>query len=110
MKHHRSRRLKRQRKNVIGFSQSIRHIEESSDSDSDQDPSAEPVLEPSFSLATTTISFADESFDMRLEKMSDELDVLVRFVRRGIESLTGGTGEAASAFGVFAFALEDWDR
>ena len=42
--------------------------------------------------------------------MSTELDALVRFVRRGVESLAGGTSEAASAFGVFAFALEDWDR
>ena len=39
-----------------------------------------------------------------------ELDALVRFVRRGVESLAAGAGEAAPAFGVFAFALEDWDR
>jgi len=34
----------------------------------------------------------------------------VRFVRRGVESLAGGVGEAAPAFGVLAFALEDWDN
>ena len=111
MKRHRSRRLKRQRKNVIGFSQSLQQIEFSSDSDSDQDEqSNEGVSEPSFSLGNSTPSFAEESFDVRLEKMSTELDALVRFIRRGVESLAGGTSEAASAFGVFAFALEDWDR
>ena len=41
--------------------------------------------------------------------MSSELDGLVRFLRRGIEGLAGGTDEAAPAFGVLAFALEDWD-
>lgn len=111
MKRHRSRRLKRQRKNVIGFSQSLRQVEVSSDSDSDQeDQSNEAAPEPSFSLAATTMSLTEESFDTRLERMSSELDALVRFIRRGVESLAGGTSEAASAFGVFAFALEDWDR
>ncbi|CAL1700277.1 unnamed protein product [Somion occarium] len=112
MKRHRSRRLKRQRKDVIGFSQSIREVEENSDSDSDQEEFSIDGggPEPSFSLAISTVSFAEESFDVRLEKMSSELDALVRFIRRGVESLAGGTGEAASAFGVFAFALEDWDR
>ena len=46
----------------------------------------------------------------RLDKMSSELDALVRFVRRGVESLAAGTSEAAPAFGIFAFALGDWDR
>ena len=48
-------------------------------------------------------------FFVRVERMSSELDGLVRFLRRGIESLAGGTGEAAPAFGVLAYALEDWD-
>lgn len=111
MKRHRSRRLERQRKNVIGFSQSLRQVEVSSDSDDDEeDQSNDAVHEPSFSMAATTMSFAEENFDVRIEKMSTELDALVRFIRRGVESLAGGTSEAASAFGVFAFALEDWDR
>ena len=37
-----------------------------------------------------------------------ELDGLVQFLCRGIESLAGGTGETALAFDVLAFALEDW--
>lgn len=44
-----------------------------------------------------------------VEKISTELDGLVRFIRRGVDSLAGGTSEAASAFGVLSFVLEDWD-
>ena len=55
------------------------------------------------------MSLEEENFFVRAERMSSELDGLVRFLRRGIESLAGGTGEAAPAFGVLAFALEDWD-
>ncbi|KZT71569.1 hypothetical protein DAEQUDRAFT_749911 [Daedalea quercina L-15889] len=97
IKRHRSRRLRRQRRN--------------SDSDLDADPLEANAPEPSFSLgASTTMSAADESFVDRLDKMSSELDALVRFIRRGVESLAAGSGEAAPAFGIFAFALEDWDR
>jgi len=34
---------------------------------------------------------------------------LVRFVRRGVESLANAVGNAVSTFGILAFALEDWD-
>ncbi|KAH9948797.1 Spc98 family-domain-containing protein [Amylocystis lapponica] len=112
--HHRSRRARRQRQNVVGFAQASRDA--ASDSDSDADADAEPddhaeaEAEPSFSLGASSASFAEEGFVARLDKMGTELDALVRFVRRGVESLAAGAGEAASAFGVFAFALEDWDR
>ncbi|TCD67503.1 hypothetical protein EIP91_012308 [Steccherinum ochraceum] len=111
-KRHRSKRQKRQRRNVIGFSQSLLDSDPtSSSSDSDLNEESTEVPETSFSLnATATIDFAEESFHVRLDKMSGELDALVRFIRRGVESLAGGTGEAAPAFGIFAFALEDWDR
>jgi len=66
--------------------------------------------EPSFSMAASSTSSAEDGFYSRIDKMSSELDGLVRFVRRGVESLAGGTGEAAPAFGIFAFALEDWDN
>ncbi|KAI9064813.1 hypothetical protein FKP32DRAFT_1675206 [Trametes sanguinea] len=117
---HRSRRLRKQRRDVIGFAQapSLLHAsDESSDSEEDEEGLDEESLagrsgrEPSFSLgASTTASFAEDGFLERLDKMSSELDALVRFVRRGVESLAAGTGEAAPAFGMFAFALEDWDR
>ncbi|KAI0650447.1 Spc98 family-domain-containing protein [Trametes meyenii] len=115
---HRSRRLRAQRKDVIGFAQapSILHADDDSDEDDDDGLDEESLAghsgrEPSFSIgASTTASFAEDGFMERLDKMSSELDALVRFVRRGVESLAAGTGEAAPAFGVFAFALEDWDR
>lgn len=105
---HRSKRLKRQRGNVIGFSQSFRSLL-SLDSDSDE---AEDPDSPSFSLGATSTSMSsgeDDNFLSRVEAMSNELNVLVRFVRRGVESLAGGVGEAAPTFGVLAFTLEDWD-
>ena len=64
--------------------------------------------ELSFS-AIASISYAEEGFQDQIGKMSTELDGLVRFLRRGVESLAEATGEAAPAFGVLAFALEDWD-
>lgn len=110
MKAHRSRRLKRQRKNVIGFAQPVAaNIDTSSDSDTDDDAPLSAV-EPEYSLATAGISFAEESFVIRLDKMASELDALVRFVRRGVEGLAGGANEAAAVFDVFAFQLEDWDQ
>ena len=107
---HRSRRQRRQRRNVIGFSQTISKptIDESdSSSSSDADEDLVSAVEPSFSA---TVSFAEETFVDRVGKMSSELDALVRFVRRGVESLAAGTSEAAPAFEVFAFTLEDWDQ
>jgi len=111
MKRHRSKRLKRQRKNVIGFSQSLREVAGSSSEDSDPELDDENVSpEVSYSLAATTYSFTEESFDVRLDKMSSELDALVRYIRRGVEGLAAGSDEAAATFGIFAFALADWDR
>ncbi|KII94634.1 hypothetical protein PLICRDRAFT_148664 [Plicaturopsis crispa FD-325 SS-3] len=105
---HRSKRQRRQRRNVIGFSQSMQEsMNSSDDDDSDDEADGGHVPEPSsLSVGMST----DEGLSSRLDKMSVELDGLVRFVRRGVESLSGGTGEAAPAFGIFAFALEDWDR
>lgn len=113
-KAHRSRRLQRQKRNVIGFTQDrALSAVESSDSDTDTDDESVPdVFEADYSLAEPSISFAEENIVIRLDKMSRELDALVRFIRRGVEALAGGTrsGEAAAAFDVFAFALEDWDQ
>ena len=98
---------------MIGFSSTLQEAGDSSESDSDldADPLEANAPEPSFSLgASMTMSAADESFVDRLDKMSSELDALVRFIRRGVESLAAGSGEAAPAFGIFAFSLEDWDR
>ncbi|KAJ8514871.1 hypothetical protein ONZ45_g7639 [Pleurotus djamor] len=105
---HRSKRLKNQRRNVIGFSMQAQSLLVSdSDSDEDENDVASPP-EASFSVSSTSTS-ADQDLPGRIEKMFTELDVLVRFVRRGVESLGGGIGEAAPTFGVLAFTLEDWD-
>lgn len=105
---HRSRRLRRQRRNVISFSQE-HHIEEDSGSSSDSDyddQHASIVDASSFSMAAEN---DDLDLGQRIDKMAKELDTLVRFLRRGTESMAGSTSEAASTFGILAFALEDWD-
>ncbi|KZT05559.1 uncharacterized protein LAESUDRAFT_714805 [Laetiporus sulphureus 93-53] len=110
-KRHRSRRVRRQRKDIIGFSHTLREVvDSSSESESDLDEDAADAPEPSFSLGATMTSMEGDDFIERLHTMSKDLDAIVRFIRRGVESLAAGSGEAASAFGIFAFALEDWDR
>lgn len=109
---HRSRRQRRQRRNVVSFFDSRHDLHESSsseDEDEDEDLLQGAGPESSFTMASASGSFAEEGFGTRIDKMSSELEGLVRFVRRGVESLAGGASEAASAFGVFAFALEDWN-
>ena len=110
MKRHRSRRQRQQRKNVIGFSQSLHDCDDSEDEDEDEQGAdhGHAPSEPSYSILEASVT-SDEDFLGRVARMSSELDGLVRFLRRGTESLAGGTSEAAPAFGVLAFALEDWD-
>jgi len=122
MKRHRSRRRIKQKRDVIGFSQFLQDKDDEDDS-SDQEEyvgaeggiehsiNNDPLEPSSFSVlnSSTNVCLGEEEFFVRVERMSTELDGLVRFLRRGIESLAGGTGEAASAFGVLAFTLEDWD-
>lgn len=106
---HRSRSQRRHQRNVVSFSQVTRQpVLDESDSESDFDEKS--AVEPSFSAAGASVSLAEGGLSARLDKMASELDGLVRFIRRGAESLAGGASEAAPAFGVFAFALEDWDR
>jgi gamma-tubulin complex component 5 len=85
-------------------------MSDDSDTDSDDEAAMSPP-EPSFSYtASFDASFAEEDFFSRIDRMTRELDGLVRFVRRGVESLAGGSGEVAPTFGILAFNLEDWDR
>lgn len=65
--------------------------------------------EPSFSLNASVESSPDELVS-GLDQMSKELDDLVRFVRRGVEALAGGTSDGAPVFGVLSFALADWEN
>jgi gamma-tubulin complex component 5 len=107
--HHRSRRQRKIRKNVVGFSFSADEapLEGSDSSEDEDDEDVDMTHEPN---ATSTFSF-DDTADAyaRIEKMDRELDSLVKFVRRGAESLASAGGPKGEAFGVLAFALEDWD-
>lgn len=113
VKRHRSRRQRRQKRNVIGFSQFLQDEDNSSDEDEDDldvggELDANGPPEPSFSVTGDSMTNEEDLF-AGVERLSSELDGLVRFLRRGVESLAGGTSEAAPAFGVLAFSLEDWD-
>ncbi|KAJ7068696.1 Spc98 family-domain-containing protein [Mycena amicta] len=108
---HRSRRQRAQRKNVVSFSmQQLPDSDESSEEDEEDEIDLEDGDRPE--LTTTSFSLAEPSMEDGfgiVDKMSSELDGLVRFVRRGVESLTGGAEDASTSFSVLAFALEDWD-
>ncbi|KAI6040406.1 Spc98 family-domain-containing protein [Pisolithus marmoratus] len=108
LRRHKSRRQRRIRKNVIGFSQpGTRFDSDGSSSDTDVDEEGlKEAPETSFSIAS---SFAQEDLSEQLEKLSSELDSLVRYIRRCTENLSSGTSDAAQAFGILAFTLDDWD-
>ncbi|KAG0698698.1 Spc98 family-domain-containing protein [Suillus ampliporus] len=108
MKRHRSRRQRRLRRDVIGFSAPKIISDDESDDDDENDEIAGGASEPSFSLAASAMSYEGDLPD-HLDKLSSELDGVVRFIRRGSESWAGGMSKAAPAFGALAFALEDWD-
>ncbi|KAG6331582.1 hypothetical protein ID866_7507 [Astraeus odoratus] len=107
MRRHRSRRQRRIRKNVIGFS--MPDTKPVSDDDSDTDIDGEELKEAPETSFSVAPSFAQEDLSEQLEKLSSELDSLVRYIRRGAESLASGSSHVAPAFGVLAFALDDWD-
>ncbi|KAF9235582.1 Spc98 family-domain-containing protein, partial [Melanogaster broomeanus] len=108
MRRHRSRRQRRQRRDVIGFSlpQPGQESEDESDPDLEAEEELKEAPEPSFSVAP---SYSEEDLSTQLETLSQELDGLVRYIRRGVESMAGRTSDVASAFGVLSFTLEDWD-
>lgn len=120
-----SRRSRAARKNVIGFLESMRFDETESSSSEGDLPAVEideeetiPHGRPSLVHQTTSyLSFTvpiheeDEggTFSMQLDKLSTDLDSMVKFIRKSIESLSVGTSEAAATFGVLSFMLGDWD-
>lgn len=108
LKHHLSRKQRRRRKNVIGFSHAMNPSPQTSDSEMEGD---EDEVDYSYSVSginTSTFAENDDLFT-KINKMSTDLDGLVRFIRRGVETLAGGTGDASTTFGILAFSLEDWD-
>lgn len=108
MRRHRSRRQRRIRQNVIAFSQPRTCSDDDDDSDTDLD--AEELKEaPETSFSVAVPSFAPEDLSEKLEKLSSELDSVVRYIRRGTETLASGPSNAARTFGILAFTLDDWD-
>jgi len=122
-----SRRSRASRKNVIGFLESMHFDETESSSSEDDLPTVEideqeriPHGRPSLVQQSTTsyLSFVvpiheeeDEEGapSMQLDKLSTDLDSMVKFIRKSVEGLSVGTSEAAATFGVLSFMLGDWD-
>ena len=107
---HRSWREQEGREGATGYTLTSREVVLASDSESDPDEEAldQGPFGPN-AYRISPISHDDRLFG-GIYEMQNELDKLVRFVRREVEGLVGSTSGAASAFRVLAFALEDWDR
>ncbi|KAF7302269.1 Spindle pole body component [Mycena indigotica] len=102
---HNSRRQRARRKNVVSFSRKDGDLssDESHQDEEDIDLEDEGQAATSFSVDELKTGFGS------VDKLSSELDGLVRFVRRGVESLASGGEDVSASFSVLAFALEDWD-
>jgi len=59
------------------------------------------------SLATS-VSFAEDSFVVKLDRMSEELEGQIRYVKKAVDVLAGGSSDVAATFGIFSFILEEW--
>lgn len=114
------KRARRTQRNTIGFADRIAPSDaESSSSDDEeiheQDLEQEDALEDMAShrinrpSLASSVSFAEESFTVKVDRVSDELDSLVRYVRKAVDVLAGGSSEISSTFSVFSFMLEEWD-
>jgi gamma-tubulin complex component 5 len=108
---HRSWREQKGREGATGYALTSREVVLASDSESDPDEEAldQGSFGPNY-YRISPISHDDQRLFGGIYEMQDELDKLVRFVRREVEGLVDSTSGAASAFSVLAFALEDWDR
>lgn len=109
---HRSRRLRRESRNVVSFSEAVRISEDSDSSDSDIDDSvvqAEPPAESMLmSFATPSFAGGEGDFVAQNDKMAKNLDLLIRYIRRGVEKVAL-LADRIEAFDTLAFALQDWD-
>lgn len=108
---HRSRRAQQERSAAIRFSTTLREtVVQSSDSESDPEEEDDGLRLGPESYRVPSALRDDRQLSGEIIEMQDELDGLVRFVRREVEGLAGGAAAAASTFSILAFALEDWDR
>lgn len=56
------------------------------------------------------VSLADEAFASRVERMDNDLEGLIGFLRRGVEGLARSTHskEVRDVYSLLAFRLNDW--
>jgi gamma-tubulin complex component 5 len=111
----RARQLHQKDVDVIGFGAVPTVAALSSDeSSSDEDEEAESLAAANDSNwrneTFASLSLADEPFASRIEIMTSELDVLVRFLRRSVENMGNGGEEGSATFSILAFMLDNWDN
>lgn len=107
----RKRRARLNRQNRIGFSDQKEDITESSSSDDgfiDEEAlkggEDDEVEKPSLA---TSMSFAEDSFVVKLDRMSEELESQIRYVKKAVDVLGGGSSDVAATFSIFSFILEE---
>ncbi|KAH9049683.1 Spc98 family-domain-containing protein [Lactarius hengduanensis] len=104
---HRGRRVQQERSAATSLRETV---VQTSDSESDLEDEDDGLRFGPRSYRMPSASRDVRDLSGNIAEMQDELDGLVRFVRREVEGLAGGTSAAASTFSVLAFTLEDWDR
>jgi gamma-tubulin complex component 5 len=109
----RKRRARLNRQNTIGFSDQMEDITESSSEEDEiideedlKGREEDGVERPSL---TTSMSFAEDSFVVKLDRMSEELEGQIRYVKKAVDVLGGGSSDVAATFGIFSFILEEWN-
>lgn len=78
-----------------------------SDSESSDDDIDESILSSGGADFEGEDTFSESAFVSYHGRLTVELDELVRFIRRSVQSLARGPHR--SFFEIFAFSLEDWD-
>jgi gamma-tubulin complex component 5 len=108
----RKRHARLNRQNTIGFSDQKEDVTESSSSEDEiideedlKGREDDGVERPSLA---TSMSFAEDSFVVKLDRMSEELEGQIRYVKKAVDVLGGGSGDVAATFGIFSFILEEW--
>lgn len=116
------KRTRRNERNTVGFVDGVTPSEAGTSSSSSDGEINEGDLERDEEVLAamvsermnrpslaSSMSFAEESFTVKIDRVSDELDGLVRYVRKAVDVLAGGSNETSATFGVLAFMLEEWD-
>lgn len=99
------KQIARRRKQARGFATS----ESSGSESSDESEEGEEEEDTTFGPSTSFVSLADEGFERRVERMDEEVDGLVGFVRRGVTGLAQSTPspEVREVYSLLAFRLNE---